>query len=137
MLRQNWVFVAHTKESEERNMETVYYNFYSFENAKASGGEDHRAILVRDCAPQRRAAGGNKVISLEDYRARQSALSTEGQRSEDLWEESEEDLLAEPAGHTRTAAPRASRWNRLLATLELAACGAMIAVAAVACVVFL
>lgn len=129
--------MAHTKESEERNMETVYYNFYSFENAKASGGEDHRAILVRDCTPQRRAAGGNKVISLEDYRARQTALSTEEQRPEALWTGAEEDLLAEPAGHTRTAAPRASRWSQLMTALELAACGAMIAVAAVACVVFL
>lgn len=118
-------------------MKTVYYNFYAFENAKASGGEDHRAILVRDCAPRRRAAGGNKVISLEDYRARQSALAAEDQLSEALWEESEEDLRAEPAGHTRAAAPRASRWGQLLTALELAACGAMIAVAAVACVVFL
>lgn len=109
-------------------METVYYNFYSFENAKASGGEDHRAILVRGRTPQRRTAGGNKVISLEDYRARQAALTAE-ERSEELW--------AESVNHTPTASPRASRWSRLLSALELAACGAMIAVAAVACVVFL
>ena len=117
-------------------METVYYNFYSFENAKASGGEDHRAILVRGRTPQRRAAGGNKVVSLEDYRARQAAFTAE-ERPEDFWVEAEEELQSEPARHTWTAAPCASRWNRLLAALELAACGAMIAVAAVACVVFL
>lgn len=120
-------------------METVYYNFYSFENAKASGGEDHRAILVRGRTPQRRAAGGNKVISLEDYRARHAAFVPEDQQSEALWEGPEEDRRREPAhsGSARTAAPRDSRWNRLLTALELAACGAMIAVAAVACVVFL
>lgn len=121
-------------------METVYYNFYAFENAKASGGEDHRALLVRDCAPQRRAAGGGKVISLEDYRARQASFTAEEQPEEALWEECEENRWAEEpgvSGSVRTAAPRASRWNRLLVTLELAACGALIAVAAVACAVFL
>lgn len=117
-------------------METVYYNFYSFEDAKASGGEDHRAILVRGRTPQRRAEGGNKVISLEDYRARHAAFTAEEQ-SEELWAEAEEELQPESAGHTRTAAPHASRWSQLLTALELAACGAMIAVAAVACVVFL
>jgi len=118
-------------------METVYYNFYAFENAKASGGEDHHAILVRGRTPQHRAAGGNKVISLEDYRARHAAFTAEDQRPEDHWEE--EDCPAEPesSGSVQTDASRASRWNHLLAVLELAACGALIAVAAVACAVFL
>lgn len=120
-------------------METVYYNFYAFEDAKASGCEDHRAILVRGGTPRRGAAGGGKVISLEDYRARHAAFASEDQRSEALWEEPEESRWAESgfSGSVRTAAPRASWWTRLLAALELAACGAIIAVAAVACVVFL
>ena len=115
-------------------METVYYNFYAFENAKASGGEDHHAILVRGRAPRRRAAAGGKVISLEDYRARHAVFTPEDQRPQDLWEEPEEGRRAE---HRSSAAPRAGRWTRLLTALELAACGAIIAVAAVACAVFL
>ena len=120
-------------------METVYYNFYAFEEAKASGGEDHHAVLVRGGAPRRRAAGGGRVISLEDYRAHHAAFAPEDQRSEDFWEEPEESRWAEPglSGSVRIAAPRASWWTRLLAALELAACGAIIAVAAVACAVFL
>lgn len=120
-------------------METVYYNFYAFEDAKASGGEDHHAILVRGRTPRRRAAGGGKVISLEDYRARHAAFAPEEQRPEALWEEPEESRCPESglSGSVRTAAPCASRWTRLLTALELAACGAIIAVAAVACAVFL
>lgn len=115
-------------------METVYYNFYAFEEAKVSGGEDHRAVLVRECAPRRRVSQGNNVISLEDYRARQAVREAEKQ-PQDSWDESEfsEGVSAEQSGPR----DRSRRRERLLAGLELAACGAIIAVAAAACVVFL
>lgn len=106
-------------------MKTVCYNYYSFEGAKASGGEDRRAILVRECAP-RRPASGDKVISLEDYRAKKAGLE---QPVDAPWEK------LEPCASDRRPAGRAR--ETLLAALELAACGAIIAVAAVACAVFL
>lgn len=107
-------------------MKTVYYNYYSFEGAKASGGEDRRAILVRECAP-RRPASGDKVISLEDYRAKKAGLE---HPVDAPWEKLEPSGASDrrPAGRAR---------ETLLAALELAACGAIIAVAAVACAVFL
>lgn len=112
-------------------METVYYNFYAFEQAKASGGEDHRAMLVRKGAPRRQASEGNNVISLEDYRARRAQEQPEDRREE----------KAEFSGDVpprRPAHRERSGWReKLLAGLELAACGALIAAAVTACVVFL
>ena len=118
-------------------METVYYNFYAFEQAKASGGEDHRAVLVRKNAPRRQASGGNNVISLEDYRARHvqeqpGDFRARKERPEDRWEEEPEFSNDIPPRRER------SGWReKLLAGLELAACGALIAAAVTACVVFL
>lgn len=112
-------------------METVYYNFYSFQEARASGGEDRRALLVRERAPEHRTAPEGKVISLDEYRARRSA------RGAGAAFPAEPQL---PGGHDEgEPAPRSpSRWREaLLTVLELAACGAIIAVAVVACAVFL
>lgn len=109
-------------------METVYYNFYAFEQAKASGGEDHRAVLVREGTPRRQVSGGSNVISLEDYRARKAQ-----EQPEDRWEEGPDDVPPR-----RPASRERSGWReKLLAGLELAACGALIAAAVTACVVFL
>ena len=115
-------------------METVYYNFYAFDEAKVSGGEDHRAMLVRECAPRRRVPQGNNVISLEDYRARQAARQSEEQL-EDGWDEAAFSGSV-PAGRSASR-DRSHLREKLLAGLELAACGAIIAVAVAACVVFL
>lgn len=97
-------------------METVYYNFYAFDEAKVSGGEDHR------------------VISLEDYRARQAGREAE-KLAGDSWDEAAfSDSV--PAGRSASR-NRSHLREKLLAGLELAACGAIIAVAVAACVVFL
>jgi len=105
-------------------METVYYNYYAFEGAKVSGGEDRRAALVRERTPRRKAE--HKVISLEDYRARQAALA-----AEDSEEESPCGM-----GEERTAVRSRGR-EILLMGMELASCAVLIAVAAAACVIFL
>lgn len=115
-------------------METVYYNYYTIEGAKASGGEDRRSVLVREHGPRRRTSSGNNVISLEDYRTRHAAPSAE--QATFAVEDPEE---AEPScgrGAERTAA-RSRRREKLLMGMELAACAAIIAVAAAACLVFL
>lgn len=109
-------------------METVYYNYYAFEEAKASGGEDRHAALVRGRAPRRRTAGGNNVISLEDYRAKQAALAAA---------EPEEDQEFSCGGGAARPTPRSRGREWLLMGMELAACAAMIAVAAAACAAFL
>lgn len=108
-------------------METVYYKCFTYEGAKASGGEERRAVLVRERAPRRRASSGGKVICLEDYRARHAAPAAE---------EPEEAGVFRTRDVERPAA-RSRRRERLLMGMELAACAAIIAVAALACVVFL
>lgn len=107
-------------------METVYYNYYSFEGTQASGGEDHHAILVRERPSRRQAPAGHKVISLEDYRAKHTLLTAEEP-------EGEPEHFDAPERTPRRAHGRES----LLMNLELAACGALIALAVAACAVFL
>lgn len=115
-------------------METVYYNFYTFEQARASGGEDHRVLLVREAAPRRRAAPQGKLISLEDYRARLAGGGLSGPEEQGGPGCGEEPAAAQPGGRRRR--PRARRREALLAGLELVACGALITLAAAACAVF-
>lgn len=103
-------------------MKTVYYNYYAFEGAKASGGEERRAVLVRQCAPRHGAPVENNVISLDDYRARRPS----DQPEEPIWE------ALDPPGE-----PRSDVKEKLMLALELACCAAIIAVAAVACAAFL
>lgn len=115
-------------------METVYYNYYSFEGAKASGGEDHRAVLVREHTPRRKAVSGNNVISLEDYRARHAAPVAEQAA---FAAEAPEEVEPSCGRGAERAAARSRRREKLLMGMELAACAAIIAVAASACLVFL
>lgn len=128
-------------------METVYYSYYACDHVKASGGEDRHAVLVRTAAPRRRAAGGNNVISLEDYRAAQALRAAEEQPEEAAlpeldeapWARSGEETWAVPGGacRRRSSARRSARLEKLLMGLDLAACAALIAVAAAVCAVFL
>lgn len=128
-------------------METAYYSYYACENIKASGGEDRHAVLVRTCAPRRRPAGGNNVISLEDYRAAQALRVPAVQPEEDAaaeyedapWAQSEEETPEVSGGvcRRRNSARRSARYEKLLMGLDVAACAALIAVAAAVCAVFL
>lgn len=118
-------------------METVYYNFYAFQDAKASGGDTPHALLVRERAPRRRPMAGEKIVSLDEYRARRDALTATQAEDAEPWETPEEELSVPAQGEDCPSQARSHRRERMLAGLELAACGAIILLAAVACAVFL
>lgn len=109
-------------------METVYYTFYAPEEAKASGGEDRCGALVRRDAPRRYAPTANNVISLDDYRKRRAVRHVLGENGP---------AAGEAPAREAPVRPHPRRGEKVLAALELLACVAIIAVAGVACAVFL
>lgn len=112
-------------------METTYYTLYARQAdvggvARASGGEDRLVLFTRRPTPKKPVWREDNVISLSDYRSRLAAEEESGEP------EPPEDGEgpAEPRARTDHSTDR-------LRALELAACVAMICVAAVACVALL